>query len=664
MASNMHNTRLLRFLIVVSIVVLTIFIYASYSSTQTLAPPPMRNTAMASLMAFSMANKSSSGAGSNADVFEPVASANVKNNRAAPPYIRYENLPSAGGGGGSHGNDVVVIKKLTHHREPTIDENAIDGGGSDGPGTDVGAAGETGTGGAEDLTLGVGGGVGDDTALDHFNNQNNDLMQEEQYVQAVENNLVNINNSAASAGSGTGAGEMKQQQQQQQQQSPEGQQSQQQQQQQAQQNKISDSDVLIPTSNLQKFIESADKILKNISSQHHVVATADTINKSPDKYYLPLDPNNDDNEILDDNDEAQQPSVIMTIKGGAGDILSNINNKDSEKIADDNKNNNKNEAVKQVASAAISSASAAGAAAAPSSAKTTATTKKAATKVQSADPTQGIPTQQIYEPGHMNEEIDIEQICPNKGDKLKLLILITSAQTHTEARLAIRQTWGHFGTRRDVSTAFILGRTTNATINEALTQENMIYGDLIRGHFIDSYNNLTLKTLSSLEWVDNHCPKAKYILKTDDDMFINVPKLLQFLDAHAKDKRVIYGRLAKKWKPIRNKKSKYYISTGQFNAAVFPPFTTGPAYVLTSDIVHELYVRSLHQVYLKLEDVFTTGIVAQQLGIKRVHVNEFLNRRIAFNPCNIRKSISVHMIKANEQFDLWKKLLDQTTKCK
>uniref|UniRef100_T1PD96 Galactosyltransferase n=1 Tax=Musca domestica TaxID=7370 RepID=T1PD96_MUSDO len=663
MASNMHNTRLLRFLIVVSIVVLTIFIYASYSSTQTLAPPPMRNTAMASLMAFSMANKSSSGAGSNADVLEPVASANVKNNRAAPPYIRYENLPSAGGGGGSHGNDVVVIKKLTHHREPTIDENAIDGGGSDGPGTDVGAAGEAGTGGAEDLPLGgggVGAGVGDDTALDHFNNQNNDLMQEEQYVQAVENNLVNINNSAASAGSGTGGGETKQQQQ-----SPEGQQSQQQQQ--AQQNKISDSDVLIPTSNLQKFIESADKILKNISSQHQVMATADTINKSPDKYYLPLDPNNDDNEILDDNDEAQQPSVIMTIKGGAGDILSNINNKDNEKNADDNKNNNKNEAAKQEASAAVSSASAAGAAAAPSSAssaKTTATTKKAATKVQSADPTQGIPTQQIYEPGHMNEEIDIEQICPNKGDKLKLLILITSAQTHTEARLAIRQTWGHFGTRRDVSTAFILGRTTNATINEALTQENMIYGDLIRGHFIDSYNNLTLKTLSSLEWVDNHCPKAKYILKTDDDMFINVPKLLQFLDAHAKDKRVIYGRLAKKWKPIRNKKSKYYISTGQFNAAVFPPFTTGPAYVLTSDIVHELYVRSLHQVYLKLEDVFTTGIVAQQLGIKRVHVNEFLNRRIAFNPCNIRKSISVHMIKANEQFDLWKKLLDQTTKCK
>lgn len=347
-------------------------------------------------------------------------------------------------------------------------------------------------------------------------------------------------------------------------------------------------------------------------------------------------PSENKNTVEDNaNDEALPPSVIMTIKGaGAQPERTNGNNK-------------------LPTGADVAS---------PNVSKTTSTTKKV--PKLATDPTQGIPTKQIYEPGHMNEEIDINQICPNKGDKLKVLIIITSAQTHAEARLAIRQTWGHFGTRRDISTAFILGRTTNATISTTLTQENMIYGDLIRGHFIDSYNNLTLKTLSSLEWVDRNCHKAKYILKTDDDMFINVPKLLQFLDAHANSKRVIYGRLAKKWKPIRNKKSKYYISTGQFGASVFPPFTTGPAYVMTSDIVHELYTSSLEQLYLKLEDVFTTGIVAQKLGVKRVHDNMFLNRRIAFNPCNIRKAISVHMIKPNEQFDLWKKLLDQSTKCK
>lgn len=277
------------------------------------------------------------------------------------------------------------------------------------------------------------------------------------------------------------------------------------------------------------------------------------------------------------------------------------------------------------------------------------------------DASNGIKTSQFYEMGHVDSNTEI---CPEMGGPLRLLILITTAPSHQEARLAIRQTWGHYGIRRDVAIAFMLGKTQDPVKEEQLDQENYIYGDLIRGHFIDSYNNLTLKTISMLEWVDKYCQKASFILKTDDDMFINVPKLLGFIEKRSKDTRTIYGRLAKKWKPIRNKKSKYYVSTKQYYPPVFPQFTTGPAYLMTSDCIHDLYTKSLNQTYLKLEDVFTTGIVAHLSNIKRVHVNEFFNRRIVFNPCNVKKSISIHMVKSNEQFDLWKKLQDPTTKCK
>lgn len=165
----------------VTIVVLTIFIYASYSSTQTLAPPPMRNSALsASLVAFSMANNRSNSV-SNSEA-ETAAAANVKNSRAI--LTHYDNLPPAGGG--SHGNEMIFVKKLTHHREPTIDENAIDGGGEAG----AAAAGAGGGGGTGAGSGGMGDDlVGDDTALEHFNNNNNDLLQEEQYVQSVDNNL-------------------------------------------------------------------------------------------------------------------------------------------------------------------------------------------------------------------------------------------------------------------------------------------------------------------------------------------------------------------------------------------------------------------------------------------------------------------------------------------
>ncbi|XP_046425582.1 beta-1,3-galactosyltransferase 5-like [Neodiprion fabricii] len=267
----------------------------------------------------------------------------------------------------------------------------------------------------------------------------------------------------------------------------------------------------------------------------------------------------------------------------------------------------------------------------------------------------------IYQPGH---SVSIPEKCPNLGAKMEVVILVMSAPTHFAARTAIRQTWGHFGQRKDVSVMFMLGDTTDKQISTVLLREEDMYRDVIRGNFIDSYSNLTLKTISALEWVQEYCGKVKFFLKTDDDMFINVPRLLSFVNKHSKSRNVIFGRLARRWKPIRNKKSKYYVSHSQYKSERFPDFTTGPAYLLSSDVVPKLYVESLKQTYLKLEDVFTTGIVAHKLGIKRYQANEFFNKRIPFNPCNIQRSVSIHMVKYSEQFDLWKKLLDGKSKCK
>ncbi|XP_015112322.1 beta-1,3-galactosyltransferase 1 isoform X2 [Diachasma alloeum] len=267
----------------------------------------------------------------------------------------------------------------------------------------------------------------------------------------------------------------------------------------------------------------------------------------------------------------------------------------------------------------------------------------------------------IYQPGH---DVTAWEKCLDKGEGKTLVIVITSAPSHSEARTAIRQTWGHYGQRRDVSIVFMLGRTKDPKLEISLDEEQNLYRDVIRGRFIDSYSNLTLKTISTLEWVNTYCSEAKFLLKTDDDMFINIPRLLSFIDKHKNTTNAIFGRLAHNWKPIRNKKSKYYVSQAQYKPLQYPDFTTGPAYLLPRNVTRALYETALSQTYLKLEDVFTTGIVAQKLGIERVHVNEFLNKKIAYNACNVQRSISIHMVKYGEQFDLWKKLMDRKIKCK
>ncbi|XP_060655960.1 acetylgalactosaminyl-O-glycosyl-glycoprotein beta-1,3-N-acetylglucosaminyltransferase-like [Drosophila nasuta] len=606
---SLHNTRILRFLLVLIVVILTIFIYASYSTTTTLTPTHIHAPAVPpptpqQLIGGGGTLNNTGDASLAAVVAEEPSIAKARQHEQQQQHRRPPQPPQ--------------------HRLPTIDEDAL---------LDGGAAGASPMAGSEQSP-----------------NVADEMLEEQQYVQSIDALTGNINSNGNNNNSetvkqsvGTSANASPQQQQQQQQQLQ-------------QQQSPSDAEILmIPTSNLQKFIENADKILKNMTSNSSNTAGAGAGSGAgvAASAVLPSEQRTDKSNqpgvqedlqinLLDNNNAAAAPPAaasyaVMQVKP---DETAQAEPKEKSPPAK------------------------------PPAPLVRATKPKAKSKPSApstpVDPSKGITTDKIYESGHLNEEIDLERICPLNGTKTRMLILITSAQTHADARMSIRQTWGHYGTRRDIGMAFVLGRGTNETVNQALTDENYMFGDLIRGNFIDSYNNLTLKTISSLEWADQHCNHAQYILKTDDDMFINVPKLLNFvkqLEKH-KNKRLIFGRLAKKWKPIRNKKSKYYVSTDQFPAAVFPSFTTGPAYVMTGDIVHDLYVRSLKTVYLKLEDVFTTGIVAQSLGIERLHVNEFVNRRISFNPCNIRNAISVHMIKSNEQFDLWKKLLDQTTKCK
>lgn len=276
------------------------------------------------------------------------------------------------------------------------------------------------------------------------------------------------------------------------------------------------------------------------------------------------------------------------------------------------------------------------------------------------DITQGILTKIMYEKGFLESRANI---CPEKGENVKLVIIITSAPNHEVARNDIRKTWGQYALSKNISVGFLLGFTPDDNVNEIIKKEQNTYKDIIQGNSFDSYDNLTLKTISALEWVDTYCSKAQFILKTDDDVFINIDRLLSYVSGLDPGIDAIYGRLAKNWKPLRNKKSKYFTSTQQYKPPVFPHFTTGPAYVFPARISHNLFETALNKIYFKLEDVFTTGLVAESLGIPRnLHLG-FLNKRINFTPCNLKKHISLHPLKKNEQIKLWE-MMKEKAECK
>ena len=114
--------------------------------------------------------------------------------------------------------------------------------------------------------------------------------------------------------------------------------------------------------------------------------------------------------------------------------------------------------------------------------------------------------------------------------KIYLLVIVCSAVQNFEERQVIRDTWAKDQLAlSNVKVIFLLGQLKNATFQSNVTTESESYGDILQEGFIDTYANLTVKSLMLLKWFTKECDKVPYILKTDDDMYINLKQLFQLV---------------------------------------------------------------------------------------------------------------------------------------
>jgi len=244
------------------------------------------------------------------------------------------------------------------------------------------------------------------------------------------------------------------------------------------------------------------------------------------------------------------------------------------------------------------------------------------------------------------------------GKQKTLLITVISAPDHFEERQAIRKGWGKTALKMPkVAFIFMVG-IQNDRLSE-LFDESDKYEDMVITDHLDTYNNLTLKTLAAFDWMLTQCPQAEYLLKTDDDMFIQVQRLLAVIRGLSKSvpsQKLIVGNVASGWVPVRNPKSKYFITEDQYAEASYPAFVTGPSYLVSKLAVKILYYSALEHPFLHLEDVFLTGIIAEKEDIPRRHAVEFRNNPVRipakFLGCTLLRTISIHKVLPKEQKEL------------
>lgn len=130
--------------------------------------------------------------------------------------------------------------------------------------------------------------------------------------------------------------------------------------------------------------------------------------------------------------------------------------------------------------------------------------------------------------------------------KTTLLVIVFSKPTNFYSRTAIRDNWGKHISRKNASLFFLMGHCNRSEIKKLNRLEQVKYKDIIMENFVDTYQNLSLKALLMLKLfaAQKNC---NYLIKTDDDVFLNVPLLVKELEI-TNNSEILSGRIVKKEK--------------------------------------------------------------------------------------------------------------------
>ena len=223
---------------------------------------------------------------------------------------------------------------------------------------------------------------------------------------------------------------------------------------------------------------------------------------------------------------------------------------------------------------------------------------------------------------HFPMILDVPDKCGGADESAEvfLLMVIKSSPVNYERREVLRKTWAQERLQNGVQIRriFLLGVTGSGfekeRQNRLLELEHNEYYDILQWDFSDTLYNLTLKQVLFLEWMERNCPKPRFLLNGDDDVFVNTDNMIEYLQGlrdNNGSKHLFTGHLHQNEGPIRSPDSKYYVPVQVQESEVYPPFCSGGGFLLSGYTATVIYNMSKSITFIPVDDVYLAACVAK-----------------------------------------------------
>ena len=159
----------------------------------------------------------------------------------------------------------------------------------------------------------------------------------------------------------------------------------------------------------------------------------------------------------------------------------------------------------------------------------------------------------------------------------------------------------------------------SAEVRKNIIEEADTYGDILLGDYVDTYYNITWKTVTNLRWISAFCDKTHHdtFLFIDDDHRVNISMVMAFLRNTPKWilRRSIFGHVETKEHPVRERSWKCFLSRKEYPMDRYPPFPRGFSQFIGADIIDEMAIASAFTKFNYFPEDVYLGVLGFKLHI-------------------------------------------------